>query len=251
MSTGITLESAFGPRRPGMDLVLSSTVFLIAGTGFAALWSASTGYAISLDRPSWWFAQRQVLFYLPAAALFAFMALLPLDKLRKRIDLVTIVSLCALLLPFLPVIGEHRNGASRWIDLGFTTLQPSGFWKPVSVIYLAHILDKRNRDPSSGIGALLAPFILMSAGAFVVYLQNDFSTAVIGLLAGAAVFWVAGAPFVAFAGIGAAGLSLGALVVLTSDFRLRRILTFLFPTWEPHGQGYQILGSLRALWCDS
>jgi cell division protein FtsW len=247
MSTGISLESAFGPRRPGMDLVLSATVFLIAGTGFAALWSASTGYAISLERPSWWFAQRQFLFYLPAAGLFAFMAMVRLESLRKHVGLVTLLALAFLFLPFLPLIGEHRNGASRWIDLGFTTLQPSEFWKPVSIVYLAHILDKRNEGIDKGRGGLVGPFFLVGAGVLVIYLQNDFSTAVIALLAGAAVFWIAGAPFAAFAGIGAAGLSLGALVVLTSDFRLRRILTFLFPTWEPHGQGYQILGSLRAV----
>ena len=35
--------------------------------------------------------------------------------------------------------------------------------------------------------------------------------------------------------------------MLTSDFRLKRILAFLYPAYEPHGQSYQILGSIRAI----
>jgi cell division protein FtsW len=247
MAVGITLENVLGPERRGSDRLLSSGLFLVAGTGFAALWSASTGYAISIGKPSWWFALRQLAFYVPALGLFALAAFTPLEAIRKRVGLLTIIGLASLLLPFMPVIGEHRNGASRWIDLGFTTLQPSEFWKPLSVIYLAHVLDRRGGRIVTERGSLLAPFLLVGLGAFLIYVQNDFSTAAIAIVAAGAVFWVAGASIGLFAGIGAAGVSLAALVVLTSDFRLKRILTFLFPSYEPHGQGYQLLGSLRAL----
>jgi cell division protein FtsW len=84
-------------------------------------------------------------------------------------------------------------------------------------------------------------------GCFIVYLQNDFSTTIIVGMAAATVFWIAGSPLSFFLGLGAAAAPLAALSVLTSDFRLRRILAFLFPSYEPHGQGYQVLGSLRAI----
>jgi cell division protein FtsW (lipid II flippase) len=58
---------------------------------------------------------------------------------------------------------------------------------------------------------------------------------------------VAGSPASFFLGLGAAAIPLTALSILTSDFRLRRILAFLFPAYEPHGQGYQILGSIKAI----
>jgi len=255
MAAGIALDPSFGPRRPGTDRVLLASLLLVAGTGFAALWSASTGYALSLGRPAWWFAVRQLWFYLPAGAIFVLCATVPLEALRRRVGLLTLLSLASLLLPFLPLIGSSRNGAARWIDLGFTTIQPSEFWKVVSVLYLAHVLARRSQgEGARGISdsgrsrfVLLPPFLLVGIGALLVYSQNDFSTAVIALMAAAAVFWVAGAPVSAFLGIGSAAFSLFTLIVLTSDFRLRRILAFLFPDYEPHGQGYQVLGSLRAL----
>ena len=233
---------------PGSDGVLSASLFIVAVLGMAVLWSASTGYALSLGHPSWWFAARQAVFWIPALLIFALAVFVPLDALRRRIGAITVIGLLFLILPFLPVIGSHRNGAARWINLGFTTIQPSEFWKPIAIVYLAHVLDRRGPDagrerPES----LVGPFLLVAFGSLLIYLQNDFSTAVIAMVAIAAVFWVAGAPAGAFAGMGFVGLSLGALMVLTSDFRLRRILAFLFPNYEPHGQSYQVLGSLRAI----
>ncbi len=94
---------------------------------------------------------------------------------------------------------------------------------------------------------LIPPFLLAGLGCILVYAQNDFSTAVITGLCAIVVFWVAEAPPSFFLGLGAAAAPLAALSVLTSDFRLRRILAFLFPAYEPHGQGYQVLGSIKAI----
>jgi cell division protein FtsW len=236
---------------PGDPGFLAAT-FLLAGTGFAALWSASSGYALSLGKSSQHFALRQILFMAPSLLVFFLCARLPLDRVRAKIGPITLGALACLLLPFLPGLGENRNGASRWIDLGFTTFQPSELWKLASILYLAHILDRRagyaegGRVLASG-GSLVPPLLLTALGCVVIYLQNDFSTAVIAGAAAAIMFWIAGTPFSFFLGLGAAAAPLAALSVLTSDFRLRRILAFLFPAYEPHGQGYQVLGSLKAI----
>ena len=100
---------------------------------------------------------------------------------------------------------------------------------------------------SESAGVLIPPFLLVALGCILVYAQNDFSTAAIAGLAAIAMFWVAGAPLSFFLGLGAAATPLAFLSILTSDFRLRRILAFLFPEYEPHGQGYQILGSIKAV----
>jgi cell division protein FtsW len=229
------------------DSALLAAFVLLAGTGLAALWSASAGYAISLGRAPWWFAFRQAVFLLPAGLAFGFLYALPLDRLRALVGPLTVGCLLSLLLPFMPLIGDSRNGASRWIDIGIGTIQPSEFWKPVVILYLAHVLDRRGPRLREGTGPLVAPFLLASLGVFFIILQNDFSTAMIAAFAAAAAFWAAGAPLSFFAGLAAVGAPLAALVVLTSDFRLRRILSFLYPAYEPHGQGYQVLGSLRAI----
>jgi cell division protein FtsW len=222
-------------------------VALLAGVGIAALWSASSEYALSLGRSSGYFALRQAAFLVPAALMFWICARVDLDALRSKAGIITLIALAGLLLPFVPGLGENRNGATRWIDLRFTTFQPSEIWKPVCVFYLAHILEKKRERINESAGVLIPPFLLAGLGCLLVYAQNDFSTAVIVGLCSIVVFWIAGSPFSFFFGLGAAAIPLASLSVLTSDFRLRRILAFFFPAYEPYGQGYQVLGSLKAI----
>jgi len=224
-----------------------AAVLLLAGVGLAALWSASSEYALSLGRSSGYFALRQALFLLPSALVFWACASVDLAKLRARTGVLTLAALGLMLLPFIPGLGENRNGATRWIDLRFTTFQPSELWKPALVLYLAHMLDKKGERMRENPGVLIPPFLLVAFGCILVFAQNDFSTAVIAALTAMAVFWVSGSPLSFFLGLGAAATPLAALSVLTSDFRLRRILAFLFPAYEPHGQSYQLLGSIKAI----
>jgi cell division protein FtsW len=245
MRSGFEAERAGAGKRG--DRGMLAAVALLAGVGVAALWSASSEYALTLGRSSGYFALRQAVYLVPSALVFWFCARVDLDKLRSKAGLITLVSLASLLLPFVPGLGENRNGATRWIDLRFTTFQPSEIWKPACVFYLAHILDKKRERIDESAGVLIPPFLLAGLGCLIVYAQNDFSTAVIVGLCAIAVFWVAGSPASFFFGLGAAAMPLAALSVLTSDFRLKRILAFLFPAYEPHGQGYQVLGSIKAI----
>jgi cell division protein FtsW len=229
------------------DRGMLAAIVLLTGVGVAALWSASSEYALSLGKGSGYFALRQVLFLVPSLLAFGLCAAIDLDKLRDKAGLITLAALGVLLLPFIPGLGENRNGATRWIDLGFTTFQPSELWKPACVFYLAHILDKKRDRIEASAGVLIPPFLLACLGCLLVYAQNDFSTAVIAGLCAIAVFWVALAPASFFIGFAAVALPLASLSVLTSDFRLKRILAFVFPAYEPHGQGYQVLGSIKAI----
>jgi cell division protein FtsW len=245
------MRSGFEAERVGAgkrgDRGVLAAVALLAGIGIAALWSASSEYALSLGRSSGYFALRQAAFLVPAALAFWICARMDLERLRGKASGITLVALASLLLPFIPGLGENRNGATRWISLGFTTFQPSEIWKPACVFYLAHILDKKRDRIDESAGVLIPPFLLAGVGCLIVYAQNDFSTAAIVGLCSIAVFWVAGSPASFFLGLGAASMPLAALSILTSDFRLKRILAFLFPAYEPHGQGYQVLGSIKAI----
>jgi len=240
------MAERIGDRRRG-DKPMLAAILLLSGVGIAALWSASSEYALSLGRASSYFALRQAAYILPSALVFWICARLDLDRLRSKAGTITLAALGLLLLPFVPGLGENRNGAVRWIDLGFTTFQPSELWKPACVFYLAHILDKKRDRIEESAGVLIPPFIIAGLGCLLIYAQNDFSTAVIAGLSAIAVFWVAGSPPSFFLGLGAAAMPLAALSVLTSDFRLKRVLAFLFPAYEPHGQSYQVLGSIKAI----
>jgi cell division protein FtsW len=245
MALGFDVERTFSGRRG--DTALLAAIALLVGVGLAALYSASFGYALSIQKPASHFLVRQ-LTYLPLALLvFAACAFLPVDRLRALVKPLTLIALAALLLPFVPGIGVSRNGATRWIGIGSRTFQPSQVFRVALILYLAYIFSKKSDRMHDVVNSALPPLLITILGCLFVYVQNDFSTAVILVCIAAAMFWVAEVPIRFFLALATILAPLMVLSVFTSDFRLRRIIGFLYPSYEPAALGYQVLGSLRAI----
>lgn len=233
--------------RSGGDNVMLAILFLLGGTGLANLYSASYGFALSIDKLPGYFAIRQLLWFVPATAVFGLCSFVSLDFIKKNIGILTLGALMLLLLPFVPVLGITKNGASRWFGFAGLMLQPSEFFKPVIVLYLSHILSKKADRLSDVVNGIIPPLLVAFAGVIIVLLQNDFSTAsLIGLLA-VVMFWIANVPLVFFVALGSIGLPLASLTVLTSDYRLKRVLAYLAPKLDPVDISYQVNASLRAI----
>lgn len=215
--------------------------------GVAALWSGSAGYALSLGLPGSHFALRQLAFLVPATALFLFASKFPLRRLRAKSGAIVIGATAMLLLPLVPGLGDVRNGAVRWIDLGFVTVQPSEFWKPAIILYVAHMLDKRKDSVPKSETALAGPVLFTAAGCAIIFLQSNFSTAVLAALAVLSVMYAAKVRVRFFAAVASAAIPLAGLMVATSEYRLKRVIGFLAPGYDPHGISYQVRGSVRAI----
>jgi cell division protein FtsW len=137
-----------------------------------------------------------------------------------------------------------RNGATRWIRLGSSTYQPSELIKLVLPFYLAHIFGKKQDSLDSFSSGMLPPAIVTAIFFALIYLQNNFSTAVLVLLNALVVFYLAGFRIRFFIGTAAVFLPLSAYFILTKDHRLRRFISFFRPEWDPLGAGYQVRSSL-------
>lgn len=245
MNNGFTMEKPFG--RIGGDAALLGALFLIVGLGMAGLYSASYGYAMSLGKSGGYFAFRQLIWLLPASAAFVSGAFIPLEVLQRFIGAIVLGSIILLLLPFMPVIGISKNGASRWFGFNGLMFQPAELFKVVLVLYLAHILSKKAEKLGDVINGIIPPLLVAAGGVVIVLMQNDFSTAMLlGFLA-VVMFWIAEVPVVFFAAIGSIGIPLVSLAVLTSDYRLKRVLGYLAPGYDPADLSYQVNGSLRAI----
>jgi len=245
MNHGFTMEKPFG--RIGGDSALLGALFLLVGLGMASLYSASYGYAMSLGKSGGYFAFRQLMWLVPAVIAFGFGALVPLELLQRFIVAIVLGSMILLLLPFMPVIGISKNGASRWFGYNGLMFQPSELFKVVLVLYLAHILSKKAEKLGDVINGVFPPLLVALVGAVIVLGQNDFSTAMLlGFLA-IVMFWIAEVPVVFFAAMASIGVPLVSLAVLTSDYRLKRVIGFLAPGFDPADLSYQVNGSLRAI----
>jgi rod shape determining protein RodA len=213
-------------------------VVLIGVFGFAMLYSA----AHSVD--PW--AMRQGIRFL-----FGLGVLVAVSLVDIRVYLryaYAIYAIAFLLLIFVDVAGEIGMGAQRWIDLKVIQLQPSEVMKIALVLALARYFHRLSADTIGNPLTLVVPIGMVFAPVGLVLMQPDLGTAVMLVLVGAAMFWVAGVRLwkfivVTLAGVGAVPLAWNFL----HDYQKNRILTFLDPESDPLGTGYHITQSKIAM----
>ncbi len=160
-----------------------------------------------------------------------------------------------LLLIAVELFGEVRMGAQRWINLGFMVLQPSELAKITVVMFLASYYDwlPLNRK-SHPLWVLITDMIIMVTTALVLK-QPDLGTALLVMIGGGTIMFLAGVHWAYFAGVIASGVGLiwavmvsrGQSWQLLKDYQYRRIETFLDPASDPLGAGYHITQAKIAL----
>jgi cell division protein FtsW len=229
------------------DHLLVASVFLLAGIGLVTLYSSSYAFAERFFGNGLHFISRQMLLAGVGFVLFFVVSRINLDLLRNWIKPVVLGTVLLCVLTFVPGIGVMKNGAVRWIRIGSSTYQPSELVKLVLPFYLAHIFGKKQESLNSFSAGVLPPALITVLFFVLIYLQNNFSTAVFVLVNALFVFYFAGLPVHFFIGTTAVFLPLSADFVLTKEHRLRRFISFLKPEWDPLGAGYQVRSSLLTI----
>jgi cell division protein FtsW len=234
-------------RIPAGDHLLIASIFLLTGLGLVTLYSASYAFAERFFRNGLYFFTRQLAFGAAGLILFWGASRIDLEKARKLIKPLVIFSLFLCILTFVPGIGVTRNGASRWIRIGPQSYQPSEMIKFVLPLYLAHIFDKK-QDSMDTFKTSILPQVLICATFFtLIYLQNNFSTAVFIILNALLIFWLADVRLRYFFSAALIVMPLSALLVLSKEHRVRRFISFVWPHWDPQGAGFQVRSSLLAI----
>ena len=155
-----------------------------------------------------------------------------------------------MILVFIPGIKFEAGGASRWIQIGSFTFQPSEFAKLALVIYLAALLDKKERkkDVNNFKKELIPLLIVLIPLAFLLLFQPDMGTLGILCFIAISMFFGTGGSFLNTFLIVLLGLSvLFVSVFFIFPYQEERILTFLNPKEDLSGSAYQINQSLIAL----
>lgn len=229
------------------DRMLLAIFLILVIAGFLIFVSASLGL---LARPGADFSliaikQGIVTFVFGGAVCYG-VSRLHYKYLKKYSLYIVIATFVLTLMVFMPYIGWSHGGATRWISLGFTTVQPSEFLKIGLVIYAAAWYSFiKQRIQKWRFGFLSLCVFLGAAG--VLLLQPDTGTFLILVSAVVAIYFAAGAPFRDFAILVLAGGVLASLLIFTRPYIRDRIDTFLDPASDPHGAGYQIQQSQIAI----
>lgn len=231
-------ERAVRPAPGARYLLLAATLFLAAG-GLLMIFSASSAKDFIDLGDSFNHVTHQAVFLAIGLVVMLLCARLPVRLVRSMGWAVLGVSDLLLILVFLLGVGKY--GAVRWIDLGFTTLQPSEFAKLGCVLVVAGIMAERADSPRPLKEDLITGAIAVGIPFILVMRQPDMGTAMSILLAVFLVIVLGGLPWgYILASLGAILVALPALIFFES-YRASRFLSFLDPSKDPQGAGYQII----------
>jgi cell division protein FtsW len=234
-------------RKARADPVLVVLIILITGLGLVTLYSASYAFGVRFFENGLYFISRQLGFCALGLVLFLSASRFPLDRLRGWIVPLVVGTALACCLTFVPGIGVMKNGAARWIQLGPVGYQPSELVKLVLPLYLAHIFDKKQDRISRLVVGTLPQALITAMFFLIIYRQNNFSTAVFIAANALFIFFVAGIKLRYFFAAAMILFPISTLLVFTKEHRLRRLISFLWPDWEPLGAGYQVRASLQTI----
>ena len=234
-------------RKLTSDKLLFTATLLLVCTGVVMVYSASAVMAMErIGRPQYFLA-KQVAWAVMGLALLPIVMRLDYRNYRQPLVIWTLLGVVGASLVAVLLLGTRVNGATRWLDMGPLGIQPSEFAKVAVIFFMAALLERR-MDRIDEIGYSLLPVGLVT-GAVVglILLQPDLGTAACIVVIAASMVFAAGISYRYVGALTIVGLVAGSALVVTSEYRLRRVQAFMDPWADPLGNGWQIIQSMIAV----
>lgn len=233
-------------KKPKVDWVLLVCTLVLVCFGILMVYSASFYSAQLTYDDSMFFAKKQILGAILGLAGLIGCSFINYNILNKIKWPAIIISVLLLAAVFIPGIGITNYGATRWINLGITTMQPSEIAKFGFVIFASAYLAKNYNKVKKFTGILP---VLLAGGiiCLLIILEPNMSITICVALTMVVMLIVGGARFKHFLLIGVPMVAAAIALVLMEPYRLKRLLAFLDPWSSAQNEGFQLVQSLYAV----
>ncbi len=244
-----------------LDYWLFVPYLILSLFGIVMVYSASADIGSQNGGSPGSYLVKQLLYVILGLAIYTFMVLMNLNKLRdkKILKYASVIAIGSLL--FLLIIGKTINGAAGWIRLGPISIQPAEFVKFYLIIWLAHVIDRR-QDAIAIEGwwaVMLRPVLISAAMISLIFIQPDLGGATINasivfvmLLSSGfnwkrAITYFLGALLVVMGVIFPLAVKISEMSFAKNIYQLQRVVAFVNPFEHSQGVGQQLVNSYYAL----
>jgi cell division protein FtsW len=236
-------------RDSSFDQGLIWSAMLLASIGLVMVYSASIAMAeaerFTGFRPSYFLVRHTI--YMSIGLAFAIALFrVPVWLWQKASPWLFLAGVAMLVAVLIPGLGREVNGSRRWIPLGIATFQPSELMKLFVVLYAADYTVRKAAFMDDFRKGFLPMFGVMTAIAFLLLREPDFGALVVVTAIAMAVLFLGGLNWRLFAGLAALLAVAFVVLIVSSPYRLQRILGFMDPWADAYGKGYQLSHSLIA-----
>lgn len=219
-----------------IDVMLLTFILMLCSAGLLVLYSASS------ETPG--MIEYQAMRMLMAFFIMLMIAQVPPMSLQRAAPWLYLFGLGLLVVVL--IMGHIGKGAQRWLNLGFMRFQPAEIMKLAIPLVLAHYYHKIHLPIT--LKSVLAAIPIILIPAVLTAKQPDLGTAILLVMAGGSVLFLAG---LSWQIIASTFLGISMLVPFAwywlHDYQRQRVLTFLDPERDPLGTGYHIIQSKIAI----
>ncbi|WNF36113.1 putative lipid II flippase FtsW [Bacillaceae bacterium IKA-2] len=227
------------------DWLLITAVVLLASFGLIMIYSSSYVIGFDWQGDPLYFFKKQLKWISISTVLFLIFMIFPYRAYQKLVLPLVVISIVSLALVLSP-LGVEIKGSTRWLNLGFMTVQPSEFVKLAVIIYLAHVYSRKQMYINQFLKGVLPPLAIVIIIFSLIMRQPDLGTATLILAVAGLIVFCSGAKIIHLLLLG--GVS--GLVVWTyatsEVYRMNRITGFMDPFADELGTGYQLIQSYIA-----
>ena len=246
-------------KKRQVDFYLIIIILILLAFGIVMVLSASAPSALAETGNSYTYFTGQLQYAALGLAIMWFVSKIDYHIYLKFYKLIYAFSVLILLLVLIPGIGAEGGGATRWVDFGFISFQPSEITKVGLIMGLAGYLTEYKDELKKFGKGFIVPLAMVGVPVLIaLVIQNHLSVGIVMTLITFVMMIVAGCRLLYFIASGAivGGIGGTALAVYLatagdaaseSSFRFSRILTFLDPWQDATGTGWQTIQGLYAI----
>ena len=213
--------------------------FCLILIGLIVIMSASNTYSAAKFNSSFYLFNSHLTKVLIGLVVMAVFCFVPYEW-YKRISKPLILAISFVLLLTL-LIAPQVKGAGRWLNLGFTTIQPADIARLILIIHLAYLLEKKRDDILDFQNGFRFLFIWVVIIAGLIFIQPNVSTAALIVVISVTMLYVGGARLkhIFLSSVGLI-IAAGSFAMILSHSR-KRILDFI----SAFGEGGEINHQLK------
>ncbi len=227
-----------GKPMTSFHLIVAVAALLVT-LGLIMVLSASGVHSYDEDGSPWAIFGKQVVWTLVGLGAFYIAMRTPVNLMRRLAFPAFAVTIVLLVLVLVPGIGTESNGTRGWFVVAGLSMQPSELTKIAFAIWGAHLLAARRMERAS-LKEMLVPLVPAALIALMlIVIQPDLGQTVSMGIILLALLWYAGLPLKVFLSSLLSVMVAGAVLAVSEGYRSDRVRSWLDPSADAQGAGYQ------------
>ena len=225
----------------GLDQIMILAIFILCSIGLVMVSSATLDYSYEKTGDSFHLITKHVTYLIMGIILASIIARIKLEFYNDYSKYFLVFSFLISLVVFIPGVGREINGATRWLDLKFITLQVTEISRIFILIWVCSYLSRKNINESFN-----KCFFMIIILSIILIFQKDLGSIILLVISFFSLILILGLSikrFLIYSTVAMIGII---PLVVFQPYRLARVISFLDPWSDPTGSGYQLMQSLLA-----